>query len=230
MLQSLKTFFPVISSRKLFYAKLNSKTELCKMWLVGGIPSIAGGSFADGFRQGVITSGLNHAMNHMAQEIKIRNVIKELEKNYPKHSKYRTNELYELIGGPLLDWYNETQTNNDPNDDLSLCNTCAVRISRALNYTKGLEIPAKPGNGIETFKGGDGLNYIINATHMAKYLTENFGKKSFYKGTEFTPRNGIIAMYSSNSKNARVNHVDLVVKGRWIGLQDMSPKFFKIWF
>jgi hypothetical protein len=196
--------------------------------LSGGLSSsIAGGNFWDGFRQGIITSGLNHAMNHMAQEIKIRNVLRELEKNYPKKDDYPDSKsLYKLIGGPMQLMHD----NDEKAGKVTYRNTCTVRLSRSLNYTKGLEIPENAGEGIRTFKGGDNKNYIISAIEMAKYLTENFGKKSFYNGTEFTPRNGIIAMYAKNIEGSNVFHVDLIVKGKWIGTSDMHPTYFKIWY
>ncbi len=200
--------------------------------LSGGLSSaIAGGNFWSGVREGLITSGLNHLADHNIKTIQdnkaVKDFIKELQKNYPNKTEYPdSNSLYDLIGGPMEQMHdNDVEAGN-----ANYANTCAVRISRALNYTDGLEIPSNAGDGIRTFKGNDGKNYIISAIEMVKYLTNHFGKSNFYDGTKFTARNGIIAMFPKNIEGSNVYHVDLVVKGKWIGTSGMEPKYFKIWY
>jgi len=46
--------------------------------LSGGLSStIAGGKFVDGFRQGVITSGLNHVAHYVIQKIDYRKELRD---------------------------------------------------------------------------------------------------------------------------------------------------------
>jgi RHS repeat-associated protein len=197
--------------------------------LSGGLSStIAGGKFVDGFRQGVITAGLNHLSNDILENIlkgEIQENIKKLEKNYPNKTKYPDAEsLYNLIGGKMDKMYDSDVAAGNA----TYINTCAVRISRALNYSD-MEIPSKAGDGIRTFKGGDNKNYIISAIEMVEYLTKKYGSQPFYS-TSTKPLNGIIAMFPKNIEGSNVYHVDLVVKGKWIGSPGMIPTYFKIWF
>ena len=54
--------------------------------LSGGLSStIAGGKFWQGFRQGIITSGLNHMAHTAAAYIEQRNMIKDKIDNYYKN-------------------------------------------------------------------------------------------------------------------------------------------------
>jgi hypothetical protein len=174
-------------------------------------------------------TGLNHLASHIVDEIEkstINENIKKLVKNYPNKKDYPDAEsLYNLIGGKMDKMYDADVEAGNAN----YINTCAVRISRALNYS-GMEIPADAGKGIRTFKGGDNKNYIISAIEMVDYLTKNYGKQPFFTGSETKPLNGIIAMFPKNIEGSNVYHVDLVYKGNWIGSQGMSPTYFKIWF
>jgi hypothetical protein len=65
-------------------------------------------------------------------------------------------------------------------------NTCAVRMSRALNYS-GVRVPAGfPG--LRTVKGGDGRNYAFRVAELRKWLptAQALGKPDF----EITKRRG----------------------------------------
>ena len=81
MLQSLKTFFPVIPSRNLFYAKLNCKTGLCKMWLVGGIlkyrgfQNIESSQFMEVQQHNV--EGVDNSFNDLIDFAENENIYKE---------------------------------------------------------------------------------------------------------------------------------------------------------
>jgi hypothetical protein len=76
--------------------------------LSGGISSsIAGGNFWSGARQGVITSGLNHAVNHISEQIQ-RPSFKKLLKGYPKYKEYgggyddmSTEDIFKMVLGDL---------------------------------------------------------------------------------------------------------------------------------
>jgi hypothetical protein len=58
-----------------------------------------------------------------------------------------------------------------------ITNTCAVRLSRGLNYS-GVLLPAKA-PGLLTVKGGDGKYYALRVAEMRKWLTQTFGKPDF---------------------------------------------------
>ena len=89
---------------------------------------------------------------------------------YPDHKRYRTlATLHHFIGGTL-------QQNIETPGFSPLGNTCAVRMSRALNYgampinakiTRRLKIP--------TMTGGDGKLYIYRVAALKLYLQEALG-------------------------------------------------------
>jgi hypothetical protein len=52
-------------------------------------------------------------------------------------------------------------------------NTCAMRVSKALNYAPGHELPKTPN--LYTIKGTDGKRYAIRVREMKKYLEATYG-------------------------------------------------------
>jgi hypothetical protein len=90
--------------------------------------------------------------------------------NFPDHKKYPTlRDLHMHIGGALAK--NITSVGFGPNG-----NTCAVRLSRALNYGN-MPISGKltKSLGITTLTGGDGKLYIFRVSDMKKYLSNALG-------------------------------------------------------
>ena len=87
-----------------------------------------------------------------------RPAYSSLINHYPYGS---VSEVFNLIGGKV-------KQNN-------FTNTCAIRISRSLNYS-GLKIDAIKG---ETVSGGDGLHYIFRVITLKRYLERQFGKPDF---------------------------------------------------
>lgn len=85
----------------------------------------------------------------------------ELSKNYPA-STIMTKDLYEVIGGGLPE--------NLRSNPSSWENSCAIRMSRALNYS-GIKLPKAPSNG-GNIVGKDKLNYWIRVKDLTKYLVE----------------------------------------------------------
>lgn len=88
-----------------------------------------------------------------------------VQKSYPGHldPTYNTPlKMYTSVGGDVLSLYN-----TDPS---KYQNTCALRISKALNYA-GITIPPGPGR----FKGADNKYYFLGASTMAKWLQLTFG-------------------------------------------------------
>jgi hypothetical protein len=90
--------------------------------------------------------------------------------NFPDHKKYPTlRDLHTYIGGALAK--NITSAGFGPNG-----NTCAARLSRALNYGN-MPISGKltKSLGISTLTGGDGKLYIFRVRDMKKYLSNALG-------------------------------------------------------
>ena len=87
---------------------------------------------------------------------------------FPKRTDplYNTaRKLYSSIGGELLNMYDS--------DTTLFQNTCALRISKALNYS-GVTIPA----GIDRFQGADGKFYFINCNALLFWMKKTFGVPS----------------------------------------------------
>src|SRR5690606_11409992 len=67
-------------------------------------------------------------------------------------------EVYQLVGGQL---YNNHLAN--PSD---YGNACAIRVSKALNYS-GVIVPNIPG---QTEKGADNKNYFLSAKNLNAWM------------------------------------------------------------
>jgi Type VI secretion system (T6SS), amidase effector protein 4 len=85
-------------------------------------------------------------------------------------------------------------------DEAWLTNTCAIRMSRGLNYS-GVLVPANFA-GLATVAGGDKKRYAFRVAEMRPWLRHEFGKPDFEQtkksGTDFdksalTDQKGIIA-------------------------------------
>ncbi len=76
-------------------------------------------------------------------------------------------QVYELVGGHMWTAHNKGDDNYQ--------NACAIRVSRALNYS-GKPIPVFINNKLEqkTEKGKDGLNYILDASSLLAYMLKAF--------------------------------------------------------
>ena len=62
-------------------------------------------------------------------------------------------------------------------DAKGIVNTCAVRMSRGLNYS-GVTVPANFA-GLATVKGGDGKRYALRVAEVRRWLPHVFGKPDF---------------------------------------------------
>ena len=84
--------------------------------------------------------------------------------NYPDYVYYpNPDDVKKLIGGAV--------------DAAWITNTCAIRMSRALNYT-GIPLPSNF-KGMSTVKGGDGKRYAFRVREMRKWLDGTLGKADF---------------------------------------------------
>lgn len=89
---------------------------------------------------------------------------------------YKTPALmYNSIGGELTTFYNN---NKDVDGNL---NTCAIRLSKALNYS-GVIIPNLPG---KTKHGADGKYYFKNSKDMNIWMRKTFGTNPATSSTPF---------------------------------------------
>jgi hypothetical protein len=83
---------------------------------------------------------------------------------YPDYGNYPTPESVKtLVGGDV--------------DDDWIKNTCAIRLSRTLNYN-GLPIPATFA-GLHTVKGGDGKRYAFRVRELHGWLDHVLGDPDF---------------------------------------------------
>lgn len=111
---------------------------------------------------------------------------------FPKDSDplYDTPEkMYNSIGGDVATLYSGPNTN-----------TCAIRLSKALNYS-GVIIPNIPG---QTYKGADNKYYFKAAYQINIWMRKTFGTNP---ATSTTPLN--TNHYSYNQTQAGVNGVNL---------------------
>ncbi|HEY3354490.1 MAG TPA: type VI secretion system amidase effector protein Tae4 [Polyangia bacterium] len=116
-------------------------------------------------------------------------------------------EVKKLIGGNVnADW---------------IVNTCAIRLSRALNYS-GFAIP---GNvpGLNTVKGGDGKRYAYRVAELNRYLRKVISTPDIVSTDEaaFAGQAGII-MFEVNWSDA-TGHLDL-----WNGTEAIGHEYFDV--
>ncbi|TRX29908.1 hypothetical protein FNW52_20475, partial [Flavobacterium sp. ZT3R18] len=86
--------------------------------------------------------------------------------NYPSHTDalYTTpSQMFNSVGGMPLSIYNANPISNG--------NTCAIRVSKALNYS-GVIIPNISG---KTFKGADNKYYFLGAANLMAWMKKTFG-------------------------------------------------------
>jgi hypothetical protein len=111
--------------------------------------------------------------------------------NFPDHSKYPTlNSLFTYIGGNLVN--NINVPGFGPNG-----NTCAVRMSRALNYG-GQPVSSKliASLQLNTLTGADKMLYLYRVRELKTYLEHALGvtSTSIQKGFDnaFANKRGIV--------------------------------------
>lgn len=90
----------------------------------------------------------------------------DMNSHYPKNSAggdLPAPSVYALVGGDVLALYN-----SDPG---SFQNACALRVSRALNYSE-VVIPNISG---QTFKGADNKYYFLSSAKLFNFMKKTFG-------------------------------------------------------
>lgn len=86
--------------------------------------------------------------------------------HHPNGSGMTADEVYELVGGEI----NQRHLSTNANISKYYQNACALRVSRALNYS-GIIIPSVAG----TMKGKDGKNYFLAAKALNIWMRKTFG-------------------------------------------------------
>jgi Type VI secretion system (T6SS), amidase effector protein 4 len=137
-------------------------------------------------------------------------------KNFPDHARWPTlQDLYKHIGGQLAS--NINVPGFGPNG-----NTCATRLSRALNYGGALiDVKLTKALKVRTLMGADRMHYIFSVRELKKYLESSLGGPSVDKkvpiGDIFATKRGIVAM-DVRGWNDATGHVAL-----WDGAQFREP-------
>jgi hypothetical protein len=124
---------------------------------------------------------------------------------FPKKgtSGMTSDNVYKLVGGSLLSAHNSPDVNISKNYQ----NACAIRVSRALNYTtKKIPIFYDNDGKQRTQKGGDNLNYILDAASLLSYMQKTFKNNPPLKLVGQTP-----------------SQVKASLNGKW-GIYIMIPK------
>jgi hypothetical protein len=113
-----------------------------------------------------------------AQPAQTRIKFSDLAKNYPTNQKYPTTptsipNIWTYIGGKIE--YNGTHPNPNSHthpQEMIFSNSCATRMSRALNYSGGPIHHHSTG----TASGGDGKWYLFRVADLHPELVRHFGR------------------------------------------------------
>ena len=135
--------------------------------------------------------------------------IWEIWEVYPKADKIKRDELFEKVGGYLKKWYDEIKA-LPTNDEryISLDNTCALRMSWALNHSNNV-IPEKNEGAYKTFKGSNDLNYFISVDNIKKYLLETISKEP--KQVNRVTEHEVLFIETECGWDDATGHVDIMV-------------------
>lgn len=80
-------------------------------------------------------------------------------------------EAYAIVGGNAEALYKEGEA-NPPN---GYANACAIRLSRAFNYS-GLAIKSGNADSGYRVKGGDGKAYFVRVKHICEFIKKHLGE------------------------------------------------------
>jgi hypothetical protein len=164
----------------------------------GGVGAeLSGGNFWKVAITGLSVAALNHVAHETDKQRFWDAQLKKMFDAYPKGSEVSASELYEQVGGPLLDWYKENPE--------ALANTCAMRLSVALNEG-GFPIPETTG----TYKGANNKNYFITVKAMTAYLKTLWGTPQILK-PNYVVKNAIIWQSNCGWTDA-TGHLDIVYR------------------
>ncbi|AZA88291.1 hypothetical protein EG349_16685 [Chryseobacterium shandongense] len=92
--------------------------------------------------------------------------------------------IYNIVGGVPKAMRDGVLSDSNPNNDRDYDNACALRVSRALNYS-GVIIPNLPN---QTFKGAEGKYYFLSAKKLNAWMRKTFGTNPATQNTPFNPK------------------------------------------
>ena len=178
--------------------------------IMGGVGSdLAGGNFWKGAVTGLIVTGLNDLAHKTYNQILTEKMLKKIYDAYPKNNDPNAKDyvspdvLYQQVGGKLEEWYFSVKGTAK-----ALNNTCAIRLSKALNDA-GLTIPKTEG----TYSGANDKNYFIAVKSMVKYLISTYGTPVMANSKLSDFRTGIF--YQSNCGwNDATGHLDILYNNK----------------
>jgi hypothetical protein len=135
----------------------------------GGGYGGSGASVADEFNPNLISDPDSYWWDDNTTSFPAQNLPSwtDMNANYPKNASGTDDmpaaDVYTLVGGTPLAIYN--------GDPIANANACALRVSRALNYS-GVTIPYIPDH---TFQGTDGKYYFLGAAKLYNWMSKTFG-------------------------------------------------------
>src|ERR1700743_2456319 len=97
-----------------------------------------------------------------------------LEANYPKDGTAK--EVYNNVGGDVAKRYNDNESQGDQSP---YANTCALRMSVALNKSGNdidTDVKNSKGQAMYTEKGGDDKDYALRKSDVKDYMKAEYGK------------------------------------------------------
>lgn len=165
--------------------------------IIGGtVSEIGGGKFANG----AITSAFSMMFNGLMHQGGPTDAeIKKIQEEYQRvaDKEYSVQQFYASLGGEI----SENAVKYD------YPNTCAARLSQAINNSGVLKIPYIKG---ETYRGGDGNYYFIGAEKMKNWLSRRWGSPKELK-TGRIVKTGVT--FQSGFARPVTGHVGVVYKG-----------------
>ena len=126
--------------------------------------------------------------------------LKSMYDNYKEMASKKPSQVYAAIGGPLGEWALAAHFED----------ACAARMSYALNKS-GFDIPRGTK---DSYLGGDGKYYIINAAKMKKYLTKVWGKPQNIGNRIGKVKSAVFFQYGPDFKPTVSGHIDIIYNGK----------------
>ncbi len=158
---------------------------------------LGGGKFANGAVSATFVVMFNHWVHVGFNDKQLKMMFSVYRKSVDYYATPKA--FYESIGGPLGIWAAETPE--------EFKNTCAARLSKALNYSD-FEIPKGTP---ETYLGGDGKYYFIQAKAMKIYLSNKVWGNSVQAESIYHVKNAVI--FQTGFSRGVTGHLDVVYRG-----------------
>ena len=184
---------------------MNEGLMLASCTAAGGLTEWAlGGDFLQGAMNGLTIGAMNH-MQHEPQGL-TEEELEKIAEIYNLNIDKDTKTFYASLGGAIAkdaaehpEWYQ---------------NSCAARLSQALNDSEIMTIPNIKG---KTFAGADGRYYFMQARAMKNWLAKKLGIPRYfrYKKNSILPN----SLTFQEGWNNVTGHVDIVFRTKsnfWI--------------